>query len=211
MNYIRLSNQEYPIYLRVIKAENPQTSFPANPSDEQLQPYGFAGVNESAPPAYNTDIEKITEIAPTNDGLQWNQVWSIFALTQLELDTQLQRARDKKYLESEVYAESLVDAAYASPTTTTTENPSTYKRMVKARERDNANKIASRDLVTEDVLTQTEKDLAKTDQKLSEFDGKVYTANDKCYAEIDKKDLVSEVQAINVETAVTWPAWVAPV
>ena len=200
--YIKLSDQSYPVSLRVIKAEYPSTSFPANPTDDQLAPYGYANVFETTPPAYNTDTHKLEEDAPNNDGSQWNQVWIAIALTQTEMDANLQRARDKKYLESEAHADSLISAAYANPTDGVTENPSTYKKMVNARERDKANKVAG-----EITLDQTEKDVAKVDQKLSEYDGKTWIANDKCYTNIDKKDFVSEVEAIDILTIVVWPVW----
>ena len=38
---------------------------------------------------------------------------------------------------------------------------------------------------------------------------KTWTANDKCHANIDKKDFVSEVEAIDILTLVVWPVWTA--
>ena len=202
--YIRLTNEEYPIYLGTIKAENPLVSFSKEPDDAVLQPLGYANVFTTIKPVYDTDTQKIMEGAPTNDGNQWNQVWDVINLTQLELDTNFSRAAAIKKAESDAYAEDLIEAAYSNPSVGVTENPGTYKKIVAARERNNANKLAG-----EIALAQDEKDQAKVDQKLSEYDGKVTVANDKSYTEIDKKSYVSEVEALVIETITTWPTWVA--
>lgn len=50
MNLIRISDGEYPRSIWQVREENPNVSFPANPSDEDLDPYDHANVHPIAPP-----------------------------------------------------------------------------------------------------------------------------------------------------------------
>ena len=118
----------------------------------------------------------------------------------------LEQAVDIKKMESEQYAQELIDDAYTNPQEGVITDGPTHKRRTESRRKDKADKQAG------DVsLTQEEKDEAKIDQKLSEYETKCWDASDKVLANIDKEDTVENVMSIDVATNTLWPVWEPPV
>lgn len=59
----------------VIRA-NPNTSFPANPSDALLSSYGLHDVIATQPPEHDSFAQRVVEISPVlNEEQQWEQAW----------------------------------------------------------------------------------------------------------------------------------------
>jgi hypothetical protein len=80
--YIRLSDNQYPLSEREIRAAFPNTSFP-----EPFNPAGYAVVFPVPQPAYDQYTQKCTEQPPvlTVKGT-WEQVWLVIDLTGEELE-----------------------------------------------------------------------------------------------------------------------------
>ena len=105
------------------------------------------------------------------------------------------------------YTESLIDEAYSNPTQSDVDvDFNLHKKLVVARQNNNANKSAGGLSLTIDETNQ-----AKTDQKLSEHEVKCWETYIKSVTEIDKKTTAEDVAAIDVATVVVWPIWVAPI
>jgi len=107
--------------------------------------------------------------------------------------------------ESDAYAQSLIDEAYANPQVGVVTDTGTHKRRTETRRKDKADKQAG-----DIALDQAEKDQSKIDQKLSEYEGKCWDASDKVHDNIDKETIISGVVAIDVETNTNWPVWSPP-
>ena len=82
MTYLLLDEQgavaKYPANLADVRKANPSVSFPRNPSDDLLHPYGWRPVIKSPEPAYDAFHQQLTEGTPTEivPG-QWEQTWQI--------------------------------------------------------------------------------------------------------------------------------------
>jgi len=72
--------------LSQVKAENPNVSIPKSPTDEQLNPLGYANVFATQKPEYDAETQYLEEDAPIYSIDKWIQVWSIIDYTQQELD-----------------------------------------------------------------------------------------------------------------------------
>ena len=81
-----------PYSIRQLKADNPNVSFPRNPSDEILSEYDVFRVQNTAPPETGPD-ERAVLGDPTLEGGQWVQTWQVVPIPQEELE---QRARDQR-------------------------------------------------------------------------------------------------------------------
>ena len=86
MNLINLTTSAYPASLWQVRQDNPNVSFPAMPSDEDLAPFGYANVHTTPQPPCDPRIERIEEAAPAvdADGI-WQQVWTLRTATAEEV------------------------------------------------------------------------------------------------------------------------------
>ena len=86
MTLLNLATDDYPCDLWQVRQANPNVSFPANPSDADLAPFGYANVQPTSQPSYDPRTERIKEGAPENnaDGTYWQQ-WTIRPATAEEL------------------------------------------------------------------------------------------------------------------------------
>jgi len=77
----------YPYSLTDLKRDNPQTSFPPQPSDSSLADFGAVRVYFSTQPSFNADTHTLEEQSPVYVAAnsRWEQVWGIRALTAEEL------------------------------------------------------------------------------------------------------------------------------
>ena len=86
MNLINLTTSAYPASLWQVRQDNPNVSFPAMPSDEDLAPFGYANVHPTPQPTCDHRIERIEEAAPAVDAYgTWQQVWNLRAATAEEI------------------------------------------------------------------------------------------------------------------------------
>jgi hypothetical protein len=77
----------YPYAVTDLRMDTPNTSFPANPSDETLAEFGVVPVSSTAQPAYNdvTQVLQLSEPVFDSGAQRWVQVWAVRELTAEEL------------------------------------------------------------------------------------------------------------------------------
>jgi hypothetical protein len=86
MNLLNLTTNEYPSSLYQVRQENPNVSFPVNPTDEDLAPFGYANVHPTPQPDYNYRTQRIEESPPEpDDNNVYRQTWSIRDATAQEI------------------------------------------------------------------------------------------------------------------------------
>lgn len=86
MNLINVATLEYPRNLWQLRQENPNVSFPAEPTDDDLRPFDHAIVHPTAPPACDPRTERAEDsLEPhqADDGT-WQQAWVIRPATEDE-------------------------------------------------------------------------------------------------------------------------------
>ena len=67
MTLLNLLTNTYPASLYEVRQANPNVSFPANPSDEDLAPFDHANVHPTPQPSYDQRTERVEEVAPEPD------------------------------------------------------------------------------------------------------------------------------------------------
>jgi hypothetical protein len=70
------SVEKYPYSFNQLIGDNPQTSFPANPSDETLAEWGMFPVTAVSRPDVD-HTKNVTETDPELTGGKWTQVWVV--------------------------------------------------------------------------------------------------------------------------------------
>ena len=94
----------YPYSFGQLKQDNPQTSFPANPTDELLASYGVLPVTQVGIPAYDSAVQRIEEGVPALVDGAWTQTWNVIALTAEEVaQQQADRAAQAQAQRAEAY------------------------------------------------------------------------------------------------------------
>lgn len=78
--------KQYPYSVSKLKRDNPQVSFPANPSPELLEEFGVYSVVEVERPEINGLTQDIREINPKLIDGEWVQNWAVKDLTPEELE-----------------------------------------------------------------------------------------------------------------------------
>lgn len=68
-----------------LRQDNPNVSFPANPSAEDLAPFGVHWVADTEQPTSDPRGERVEEVKPTYDENGWRQQWRIRAATPEEV------------------------------------------------------------------------------------------------------------------------------
>jgi len=83
--------EQYPYAINDLKEANPNTSFPAQLSPSDLAAYGVAIVVVKGQPAYDPLTQSVIEAQPAYNAAkqQWEQQWSIVALTADQRATRL--------------------------------------------------------------------------------------------------------------------------
>ena len=88
-----------PYSTRQLRLDNPNTSFPANPSDELLAAWGVLPVIAVPVPEYDSAVQYVVAAEPENIGGQWLQKWEVIALTSDEV-AEAGRARESALRET---------------------------------------------------------------------------------------------------------------
>lgn len=83
---------EYPYTYETLKASMPGTSFPVSMPDERLAEYGLSPVVAKDKPAFNASTEKVVEGLPVLNGNQWEQTFTVVALTAEEIKARVPSA-----------------------------------------------------------------------------------------------------------------------
>lgn len=64
-----------------LKQDNPQVSFPANPTGVLLEHFGVYEVSPVDPPVCNPATQRVEDSTPIFQGNKWTQTWAIVPLT----------------------------------------------------------------------------------------------------------------------------------
>lgn len=86
--YVLVSNDaaaKYPYSVYALRADNPQVSFPAEPTDNLLAAYGVYPVAVVDAPPFNEATHRLVESTPVQIGSTWTQVWQVQPLTSDEI------------------------------------------------------------------------------------------------------------------------------
>lgn len=76
----------HPYTLAQLRADNPSTSFPLNPTAADLAPFHVAPVEAVEPPAHNPRVKRAVEQPPVLQSGKWKQVWTIRDATPAEIE-----------------------------------------------------------------------------------------------------------------------------
>jgi len=88
MNLINLKTMEYPCSLWQVRQANPNVSFPAEPTDDDLAPFDHANVHPSPQPTeYNHRTQRVEEGAPVLVDGRFQQVWYLRSANEDEISS----------------------------------------------------------------------------------------------------------------------------
>lgn len=87
MNLINTLTLDYPCSLWQVRQANPNISFPSEPTDEDLSPFGYANVHPSPPPTeWDQRTQRLEEAPPeTNGNGVYYQAWILREATPEEI------------------------------------------------------------------------------------------------------------------------------
>lgn len=77
--------EKYPYSIGELRRDNPQVSFPRNPSESLLADYGVFPVTPTERPDVDPRTERLAEGTPVLIDGQWTQVWDVVALSADEI------------------------------------------------------------------------------------------------------------------------------
>jgi hypothetical protein len=77
--------ETYPYSIGQLRKDNPQVSFPKNPTDELLASYDVFPVTATERPTYDPITQNLTEGTPAIVGGVWTQVWTVTEATPEEV------------------------------------------------------------------------------------------------------------------------------
>jgi hypothetical protein len=86
--HILTTPQTYPYSAAQLRRDNPQVSFPKNPTDELLASYNVFQVKPTGQPTHDPATHRIEEGTPVLVDGVWTQAWNVIALTAEELAQQ---------------------------------------------------------------------------------------------------------------------------
>lgn len=76
---------QYPYSLGELRRDNPNVSFPSNPTLETLADYFMFPVQETTPPTYDRLSQDLTEQLPIYSGEGWVQQWLVSGVSEEEI------------------------------------------------------------------------------------------------------------------------------
>ena len=91
--YVLAPNQTveiFPYSIGDLRRDNPNTSFPRNPSDAVLADWNVFPVVEQSPPEYNPANQNLNQLNPTLTAGEWLQTWQVTAASAEEIAERLQ-------------------------------------------------------------------------------------------------------------------------
>jgi hypothetical protein len=91
--YVLAPNQTaeiFPYSIGDLRRDNPNTSFPRNPSDAVLADWNMFPVVEQSPPEYNPANQNLNQLNPTFTAGEWLQTWQVTAASAEEIAERLQ-------------------------------------------------------------------------------------------------------------------------
>jgi hypothetical protein len=107
--YIKTTNGAYekPYSIGQLRKDNPNTSFPKNPTVTLLAEWGVYPVTPTSQPSVD-HTKNVTEKPPVKQGDEWVQVWEVLDATESEIQGRIadkanaiRAERDRKLVESD--------------------------------------------------------------------------------------------------------------
>lgn len=92
---IHVDTGVYPVYMNRVRKENPNVSFPPNPTPEQVAEFGYAVVH----PTDRPQGDVVTEGQPTLTEGKYLQTWDVREFTAHEREVRLHELKDQLYRE----------------------------------------------------------------------------------------------------------------
>lgn len=97
----------YPYSFAMLRADNPQISFPRDPDDAKLAEYGVIALANGVVPEHDPVTQDIVEGSPAIVGGVWTRVWSAVAASASEIAARQADAADAAAF-SDIVADSFV-------------------------------------------------------------------------------------------------------
>lgn len=85
----------YPYSFAQLRQDNPNVSYPAQPTNEALASWGVYSITPMLPPAYDARVEKLVELTPQLVFGNWEQTWSVVPLTADEIAERNKQIREQ--------------------------------------------------------------------------------------------------------------------
>ena len=85
---------QYPYSFALLRRDNPQVSYPSDPSDDRLAEFGVHAVAPAAKPATSL-TQNIVEATPVLVGGVWTQAWTVVAASAEEIAARQMQAADE--------------------------------------------------------------------------------------------------------------------
>ena len=82
--YVLAPNQTvetFPYSIGALRRDNPNTSFPANPTEQTLAEWNVFPVIDKPAPDYNSATQNCNQINPTLKGSKWEMTWLVTPAT----------------------------------------------------------------------------------------------------------------------------------
>jgi hypothetical protein len=92
--YVLAPNQTveiFPYSIGALRRDNPNTSFPVNPSADLLADWNVFPVVEQSPPDYNPANQNLNQIAPVLVDGEWLQAWVVTDTSPEEIAVRLEQ------------------------------------------------------------------------------------------------------------------------
>jgi hypothetical protein len=86
--YVLAPNQTveiYPYSIGDLRRDNPNTSFPRNPTDAVLAEWSVFPVTSQEPPNFNPATENLSQVDPTLTDGEWMQTWDVTDATPAQI------------------------------------------------------------------------------------------------------------------------------
>jgi hypothetical protein len=93
MTYVLAPNQTvqtFPYSIRELRRDNPNTSFPQNPSNEFLESWNVFVVQNRSAPSFDPATENCNQVNPTLDNGEWVTTWQVTSASADEIAERLQ-------------------------------------------------------------------------------------------------------------------------
>jgi hypothetical protein len=104
--HILTTPQTYPYSVSQLRRDNPQTSFPKEPTEEMLAQWNVFPVKPTEQPAYNPLTHNLAEGVPALQSGEWVQVWSLTEATAEEIaQRQADHAEQVRQQRAQAYRE----------------------------------------------------------------------------------------------------------
>ena len=94
--YVLAPNQTvetFPYSIGALRRDNPNTSFPANPTEQTLTEWNVFPVIDKPAPDYNPATQNCNQINPTLKGSKWEMAWAVTPATPEQI---AERTSDKE-------------------------------------------------------------------------------------------------------------------